>query len=369
MKDYYDYLVVGAGLYGATFAHMLHNAGYTVLVIDKRNTVGGNAADYVDEGITVHKYGAHIFHTSNDEVWKFVNKFTDFTQYQHNVKATYHGRVYSLPFNMNTFVELFGVKTPDEAKAVIKDEIASVPVKVVDNLEQKALTMVGPTIYKTLIKEYTEKQWGRPCKKLSPDIITRLPMRWTYDNNYFNDKYQGFPTCGYTKLVERMLDGVDVMLNTSLDDLIDYRNVAHKMLYTGPADELCNYQYGRLGWRSLRFDIRKLKTESIQGCPVMNYTSKEASFTRIIEFKHFLKEQSPYTIVCFEFPEEWKPGLEPYYPVNDFLNDALYKTYVQHLQMQDENILLGGRLGLYKYFDMDKTIAAAMDAATKEIWE
>lgn len=365
----YDYLVVGAGLYGATFARMMTNAGYKVLVIDKRDTVGGNAADYVDEGITVHKYGAHIFHTNSEEVWNFVNRFATFTHYQHNVKAMYHNRVYSLPFNMNTFTELFGVTTPDEAKAVIMNEIANVPVKPIDNLEQKALTMVGPTIYKKLIKGYTEKQWGRPCDKLSPDIISRLPMRWTYNNNYFNDFYQGFPIGGYTKLVKAMLNGIDVQLNTDLASIGDYKKVALKMLYTGPIDALCDYKLGTLQWRSLRFDIRKMHQENFQGCPVMNYTESNVKFTRIIEFKHFLNEKSPNTVVCFEFPKEWRQGDEPYYPINDIYNTTLYESYAQMLKLQDPNILLGGRLGLYKYFDMDKTIIAAMHAASGEIYD
>lgn len=362
-----DYLVVGAGLFGATFARMLAEVGWKCTVIDKRPRVGGNCADHRKHNILVHDYGAHIFHTSNEQVWAFVNRFATFKQYQHNVKAMCHGKVYSLPFNMNTFYQLFGTILPEQARDVIANEIEKANIDSLEGLEQRAVSLVGTTIYKTLIKEYTEKQWGKSCAELPASIINRLPLRFTYDDNYFNDKYQGLPVEGYTKLVENMLDheNINVILNKRYEKhkIVPTR----KMLYCGPIDEFFDYQLGKLEYRTLRFETESMPIDNFQGCPVMNYTSHEVSFTRILEYKHFLKDDSRFTIITREYPKAWQPGDEPYYPVNDERNAALYKQYIEIAKTLGDNVIFGGRLGLYKYYDMDKAIDAAMTFANSEI--
>lgn len=365
----YDYLVVGAGIFGATFARIMAEHGSKVLVIDKRSVVGGNCADYHECGITVHKYGAHIFHTNDKRVWTFVNTFGEFVQYQHNVKANYRGKVYSLPFNMNTFKEIFGVTTPAHAADAISSDISSADIDQFNGLEQRAIGLIGPTIFKTLVKEYTEKQWGKPCAELPASIIGRLPIRLTYDNNYFNDRYQGLPVEGYSELITEMLNEprITVELNTAYKDVV--KNVyAHKTLYCGPIDEFFDYKFGELEYRSLRFETENMPVENFQGCPVMNYTGHEVPYTRIIEHKHFKKEQSQFTVVTREYPVDWSKGDEPYYPVNDDKNMTLHRKYMQHADETCPDIIFGGRLGLYKYYDMDKAISAAMTFAESEIW-
>lgn len=377
MKQY-DYLIVGAGLYGATFANRMSAAGKRCLVIDKRSEVGGNCATERKYGITVHKYGAHIFHTNDKEVWSFVNQFAQFKQFQNNVKAIYEERVYSLPFNMNTFEQVFGTTTPDEAKKVIEAERSRVKLDgEPKNLEEQALSLVGPIIYKCFIKDYTEKQWGRACNELPPDIIKRLPLRFTYDNNYFNDFYQGLPICGYTKLVENMLEAlfcisnIEVQLNTDFysKSLKDWLEIADNIVFTGAIDEFFNYKFGELEWRSLTFKTTELSfNDNYQGCPVMNYCDKHSSHTRIIEHKHFLKEESPATIITAEYPQEYKRGLERYYPINNERNNTLYQMYAEEAAKL-KNIIFGGRLGTYKYLDMDKVIRLAMDDVRKELYK
>lgn len=363
-----DYLIVGAGLFGATFARMLAENGWKCTVIDKRSRVGGNCADHREHNILVHDFGAHIFHTNNKRVWDFVNRFATFKQYQHNVKAMYHGKVYSLPFNMNTFYQLFGAVLPDKAREVITSEIKNAHIDSLKGLEQRAVSLVGTTIYNTLVKEYTEKQWGKSCAELPASIINRLPLRFTYDNNYFNDTYQGLPIEGYTKLVENMLthENINVVLNTRYEKHVFAP--MRKTLYCGPIDEFFDYQLGKLEYRTLKFETESLPVDNFQGCPVMNYTSHDVPFTRILEYKHFLHDESRFTIITREYPKTWQPGDEPYYPVNDDKNTELYKQYVALAYEHESDVIFGGRLGLYKYYDMDKAIDAAMVFADAEIW-
>ena len=365
----YDYLIVGAGLYGATFARLAAERGCKCLVIDKRQRVGGNCADEFVNGIHVHKYGAHIFHTDYEQVWNFVNEFMDFVPYVHNVKAIYKDKIYSLPFNMNTFAELFGTIDPRHAKQQIEEEIAKAHIGIPTNLEEQAISLVGTTVYEKLIKHYTEKQWGTSCKNLSPDIIKRLPLRFTYNNNYFNDKYQGLPKDGYTAFVKQLLGHylIDVELTKNFFDINDPENIAKKIVFTGPIDAFFEYRLGELDWRTLRFETRKLDVENYQGAPVINYCDYKP-YTRIIEHKHFLKEKSPVTYITVEYPDEYHPGDEQYYPIDNTRNRAIYAKYCA-LAEKYPNVIFGGRLGTYKYFDMDDVIMQAMNDVEKEFNE
>ncbi len=357
----YDFLIVGAGLFGSVFARKLSDKGKKCLVIEKRSFVGGNCYTERDGEIIVHKYGAHIFHTSDVEIWNYVNKFAKFLPFINSPLANYNGKIYNLPFNMNTFYQLWGVVTPDEAKAKIQSQ--RIACKSPKNVEEQALSLVGEDVYKTLIKGYTEKQWGRSATDLPAFIIKRLPVRFTYDNNYFNDLYQGIPEEGYTKLVENLLSGIEVRLNTSYSDFLNGNDTATKVLYTGAIDEFFNYLYGKLEYRTLRFESERLQTDNFQGNAVVNYTSENVPYTRIIEHKHFLKTDCPYTVITREYPCAFKSGDEPYYPVNDEKNNALYQKYAE--LAEGSGVIFGGRLGQYKYFDMDKTVRAALDLAEK----
>ncbi|MGN0360317.1 MAG: UDP-galactopyranose mutase [Hominisplanchenecus sp.] len=363
----YDYLVVGAGLYGAVFAHEAKKAGKTCLVIDKRDHIAGNVYCENVDGIHVHRYGAHIFHTSNKEVWDYINQFAEFNNYVNSPMAIYKDEIYNLPFNMNTFSKMWGVKTPAEAKAKIDEQRAELHIEEPKNLEEQALSLAGRDVYEKLIKEYTEKQWGRPCTELPAFIIRRLPFRFMYDNNYFNDRYQGIPMGGYTRIVEKMLDGIEVRLNTDYFELIkECEKPADKILFTGMIDEFYGYQLGTLQYRTVRFETERLEMENYQGNAVVNYTSKEVPYTRIIEHKHFEFGKQPFTIISKEYSSEWKPGIEPYYPINDEKNNSLFARY-RELADQEEKVIFGGRLGNYKYYDMDKTIEAALALVKKEL--
>lgn len=362
----YDYLIVGSGLFGATFAYLSKRSGKRCLVIDKRSHLGGNV--YCDniEGINVHRYGAHIFHTSNKQVWDFVNSIVEFNRYTNSPVANYKGKLYNLPFNMNTFSKMWGVFTPAEARAKIDEQIAALNIGEPKNLEEQGLKLVGRDVFEKLIKGYTEKQWGKSCKDLPAFIIRRLPLRFTYDNNYFNDKYQGIAEGGYTKLAEKLLEGTEVKLNCNYFQFIAQNpDIAGKVLYTGMIDEYYGYRFGELEYRSLRFDTEKLNEENHQGNAVINYTERKVPYTRIIEHKHFERAQSPVTYITREYPVKWKRGDEPYYPVNDEKNNALYAKY-KELADGEKNVIFGGRLGQYKYYDMDKVIAAALDCAEKQ---
>ena len=368
----YDYLVVGAGLFGAVFAHEMALAGKRCLVIDKRSHIGGNVYTENVDGIQVHRYGAHIFHTSDKEVWDYVNKLTEFNNYINSPVAVYKDELYNLPFNMNTFSQLWGIRRPQEVKEKIASQIADLHIAEPKNLEEQALSLVGPDVYEKLIRGYTEKQWGRDCKELPAFIIKRLPLRFTYDNNYFNDRYQGIPFGGYTQMVEKLLEDVDVMTDT---DFCEYRkghaDQFKKVVYTGMIDEYFDYQFGHLQYRTVRFDTERIEEENYQGNAVVNYTQREVPYTRVIEHKHFAPEEErknpkDYTIISREYSEEWGPGSEPYYPVNDEKNGALYEKY-RELAEKEENVIFGGRLGLYRYYDMDKVIRAALDASEKEL--
>ena len=361
----YDYLIVGAGLYGVVFAHALHQAGKRVLVIDRRNHIAGNIYTENVHGINVHKYGAHIFHTSDKEVWEYVNRFAEFNNYVNSPVAVYHDELYNLPFNMNTFSKLWGIKTPAEAKAKIAEQVAELNITEPKNLEEQALSLVGRDVYEKLVKGYTEKQWGRDCKDLPAFIIRRLPCRFIFDNNYFNDRFQGIPMGGYTQMVEKMLDGVEVRLNVDYFDLIrEQPEIADKIVFTGCIDEFYQYKLGALQYRSVRFETEELDCDNYQGNAVVNYTAREVPYTRIIEHKHFEFGKQPTTIISREYSAEWKPGLEPYYPVNNEENAALYAQY-KELADRQGNVIFGGRLGQYKYYDMDKVIRAALDDLKK----
>ena len=372
MMNRYDYLVVGAGLYGAVFAHEAKKAGKRVLVIDKRSDVGGNVHTKLVEGINVHEYGAHIFHTNDDKVWKYITQFAEFNRYTNSPVANYKGELYSLPFNMYTFNKMWNVVTPDEAAAKIEEqrkEIKSAP----QNIEEQAISLVGRDIYEKLIKGYTEKQWGRDCKELPASIINRLPVRLTFDNNYFNAKYQGIPVGGYTKMVKKILDGVEVRLNEDyFANKEEYDKLAGKVIYTGAIDAYFNFCLGNLEYRSVRFETELLDTANYQGNAVVNYTDRETPFTRIIEHKwfEFGKDESgndiPKTVISREYSSEWKPGDEPYYPVNDKKNGELYAEY-RKLADKETNVVFGGRLGEYKYYDMDAVIASALRLCEREL--
>ena len=361
----YDYLIVGAGLYGAVFARELTQRGKSCLVIDRRNHVAGNIYTEKMAGINVHKYGAHIFHTSDREVWEYVNQFAEFNNYVNSPLAVYRDELYNLPFNMNTFSKMWGIRTPKEARQMIERQVAELGITEPQNLEEQALSLVGTDVYTKLIQGYTEKQWGRDCRELPAFIIRRLPCRFTYDNNYFNDRWQGIPIGGYTQMVEKMLEGADVLLQTDYFDLIrEQPEIAHTVVYTGCIDEFFGYRLGALKYRSVRFETEELPEENYQGNAVVNYTDREVPYTRVIEHKHFEFGKQPTTVISREYSAEWKPGLEPYYPVNDAENSALYAQY-QQLAAQQENVIFGGRLGQYRYYDMDKVIRAAMDEVKK----
>lgn len=352
----YNYLIVGAGLYGSIFTYEMNKKGKKCLVIDKRNHIGGNIYCENIEGINVHKYGAHIFHTSNKEVWEYINQFCEFNNYINSPIANYKGEIYNLPFNMNTFNKLWGVVTPKEAKVKIEEQKKEFSITEPKNLEEQAISLIGKDIYEKLIKGYTEKQWGRKATELPTFIIKRLPVRFTYDNNYFNDRYQGIPIGGYTKIIEKMLEGIEIKLNTNFFDNREYfENIAEKIVFTGMIDEFYNYKFGRLEYRSLRFETEILDEENYQGNAVVNYTEREIPYTRIIEHKHFEFGKQKKTVITKEYPSEWKEGEEPYYPVNDEKNNKLYEKY-RELAEKEKNVIFGGRLGEYKYYDMDKVI-------------
>ena len=356
----YDYLIVGAGLYGSIFAYEMNKQGKKCLVIDKRNHIGGNIYTEEIEGINVHKYGAHIFHTSNKEVWEYINQFGEFNNYINSPIANYKGEIYNLPFNMNTFNKLWGVKTPKEAQKKIEEQKKDYGIVEPKNLEEQAISLIGKDIYKKLVKGYTEKQWGRDAKELPSFIIKRLPVRFTYDNNYFNDRYQGIPIGGYTKIIEKMLEGIEVRLSSNFfDKREEYENTANKIVFTGMIDEYYNYCFGKLEYRSLKFETEVLNEENYQGNAVVNYTEREIPYTRIIEHKHFEYGQQEKTVITREYPSEWKEGDEPYYPVNNERNNELYLKY-KELAAREKKVIFGGRLGEYKYYDMDKIIEKAI---------
>ena len=372
---HYDFLIVGSGLFGATFAYKAKQAGKSCLVIDKRPHLGGNVYCEQIEGINVHKYGAHIFHTSNKEVWDFVNALVPFNRYTNCPVANYKGELYNLPFNMNTFYQMWGVRTPEEAMAKIESQKLKVKSDLNGrepaNLEEQALMLVGRDIYEKLIKGYTEKQWGRPCTELPAFIIRRLPLRFVFDNNYFNDLYQGIPVGGYNALIEHLLDGIDTRVNCDFfAEREELEALADKIVYTGPIDQFYGYRFGKLQYRTVRFETEMLNTSNYQGNAVINYTDRETPYTRIIEHKHFESfgqavYGNPKTIISREYSTEWQPGMEPYYPVNDDRNAALYTQY-KELADQEKNVVFGGRLAEYKYYDMAPTIEQAMRLA-KEV--
>ena len=363
----YDYLVVGAGLYGAVFAQQAASQGKSVLVVDKRPHIGGNVYTEEMEGINVHKYGAHIFHTNNKTVWDYVTRFAEFNRFTNSPVANYHGELYSLPFNMYTFNKMWGVVTPAEAEAKIEEQRKAAGITEPKNLEEQAISLVGTDIYEKLVKGYTEKQWGRPCDQLPAFIIKRLPVRFTFDNNYFNALYQGIPMGGYTKLVANLLEGIEVRLNTDyLEHKAELDSLARKVVYTGPIDAYFGYRLGALEYRSVRFETEVLDIPNFQGNAAVNYTDRETPWTRIIEHKWFEFGTQPKTVISREYSSEWKPGDEPYYPVNDEKNGALYEQYRQ-LAQGEENVIFGGRLGEYKYYDMDAVIASALELCGREL--
>ena len=363
----YDYLIVGAGLTGAVFAHEAKKIGKKCLVIDRRDHIAGNVYTEEVEGINVHRYGAHIFHTSMKDVWGYVNQFAEFNNYVNSPIANYKGEIYNMPFNMNTFSKMWGVVTPAEAKAKIQEQIDAEGIGEPQNLEEQALSLVGRDIFEKLVKGYTEKQWGRDCKDLPASIIKRLPCRFTYDNNYFNDRFQGIPMGGYTKMVANMLEGVEVRAGVEYKDLIaEQPDIADRVIYCGPIDSFYDYSLGQLEYRSLRFETEVLDETDHQGVAVMNYNEREVPYTRVIEHKHFEFGTQPKTVVTREYPADWKPGDEPYYPINDERNTALYEQY-RELADREGKVVFAGRLGGYKYYDMDKAIAAAFEVARAEL--
>ena len=359
----YDYLVVGSGLYGAVFAKEATDRGKKVLVIDKRPNVAGNIYTETVEGIHVHKYGAHIFHTNDTKVWKYITRFAEFNRFTNSPVANYHGELYSLPFNMYTFNKMWGVVTPEEAAAKIEEQRQTAGITEPKNLEEQAISLVGKDIFEKLVKGYTEKQWGRDCKELPSFIIRRLPVRYTYDNNYFNDLYQGIPIGGYNVMIHKLFEGCEI--ETGVDYLENreyYNSLGGTVVYTGTIDGFYDYCFGRLEYRSLRFETEVLEEENHQGVAVVNYTDRETPYTRIIEHKHFEFGTQPKTVITREYPVSWQEGMEPYYPVNDEKNQALYQKYAK-LAEKEENVIFGGRLGEYKYYDMDKVIESAMKKA------
>ncbi|MCG4851989.1 UDP-galactopyranose mutase [Acidaminococcus intestini] len=361
----YDYLIVGSGLFGSVFAHEMHKKGKSCLVLERRPHVGGNIYCENKDGINIHTYGAHIFHTSNKKVWDYVNQFVEFNNYVNSPVANYKGELYNLPFNMNTFTKMWGVVTPKEAAEKIAQQRAEAGITDPKNLEEQAISLIGTDIYTKLIKGYTEKQWGRSCKELPAFIIKRLPVRYTFDNNYFNDRYQGIPVGGYNKLIEGLLAGIEV--RTGVDYLKcrdEYKNIAKKIVYTGPIDEYFGYKLGTLEYRGLRFETERLEEENHQGVAVMNYTDRETPWTRIIEHKHFEFGTQPVTYVTKEYPADWQPGEEAYYPVNNARNQSLYEQYAA-LAQNEQNVIFGGRLAEYKYYDMDDVVESALNCVVK----
>ncbi len=376
MRKHYDYLIVGTGLYGSVFSHEMRKKGKKCLAIDKRDHIAGNIYTREVRGILVHEYGAHIFHTSDRKIWSYVNELAEFNHYINSPVAVYKDEVYNLPFNMNTFSKLWGIRTPAEAKEKIREQIEKLHITEPKNLEEQALSLAGTDVYEKLIKGYTEKQWGRDCRELPAFIIKRLPFRFVYDNNYFNDRYQGIPIGGYTRIVEKLLEGTEVMLNVEYKDFIARQKELKaqdrdyitwdKVLYTGMIDEYFDYCLGSLEYRSLRFEQEDMpECDNFQGNAVVNYTEREIPYTRIIEHKHFEFGKGEGTVITREYPAEWKPGDEPYYPVNNEKNDALFAKY-RELAEKEKGVIFGGRLGSYKYYDMDKVIAAALKAAESE---
>lgn len=377
MNTHFDYLVVGAGLFGSVFSREAGKRGKKCLVIDKRNHIAGNIYTSEKRGIHVHEYGAHIFHTSNREIWKYMNQFAEFNHFVNSPMAIYKGEIYNLPFNMNTFSKLWGIKTPEEAKARIRAQIDDLSIGEPRNLEEQALSLAGRDVYEKLIKGYTEKQWGRDCRELPAFIIKRVPLRFVYDNNYFTDPYQGIPIGGYTAIVEKMLEGTEVRLNTDFKDFVNSQKAAaeqgeefisyDKVVYTGMIDEYFDYCLGNLEYRSLRFEKEDMPDrDNYQGNAVINYTEREIPYTRVIEHKHFEFGKGEGTVITREYPVAWKPGDEPYYPINDERNNKLFADY-QKLAAQEKKVLFGGRLGQYRYYDMDKVIEAALDMVKTEL--
>lgn len=356
----YDYLIVGSGLFGSVFAYEATKRGKKCLVIDKRNHIGGNVYCENREGINIHKYGAHIFHTNNKKVWDYINRFVEFNNYINSPVANYHGEIYNMPFNMNTFSKIWNISTPQEAKSII-DKQRKIIKNEPKNLEEQAISLVGTDIYTKLIKGYTEKQWGRDCKDLPSFIIKRLPVRYTYDNNYFNARYQGIPIGGYNQIVEKLLVNCDVKLNVDfIEDRNRYKNIADKIIFTGAIDSYFDYKFGQLEYRGLHFKTARLEQDNYQGVAVMNFTAREVPYTRVIEHKHFEFGTQSVTYVTKEYPINWHLGEEAYYPVNDYKNQKLYQKY-HELAKQENNVIFGGRLGEYKYYDMDKTIESALN--------
>ncbi len=367
METSYDYLIVGAGLTGAVFAHEARKAQKRCLVIDRRTHIAGNIYTRREDGIDIHEYGAHIFHTSLEPVWRYVNRFAEFNNYINAPVAVYGEELYNLPFNMNTFSKMWGIRTPAEARAIIEEQKAACAVEEPQNLEEQALSLVGRDVYEKLVRGYTEKQWGRSCTELPASIIKRLPVRFTYDNNYFNDRYQGIPVDGYTALVEELLEGTEVRCGVEFRELIaEQPSIATRIIYTGPIDEYFDYRLGNLEYRSLRFETERLEEENWQGNAVVNYTERAVPYTRIIEHKHFTFGAQPVTFITREYPASWQPGDEPYYPINDERNTELYERYAE-LAREEGDVVFAGRLGGYKYYDMDKAIDAAFDLVKAEL--
>ncbi len=365
MKQY-DYLIVGSGLFGSVFAYEAAQKGKKCLVLEKRSHTGGNVYCENTQGITVHKYGAHIFHTSNKRVWEYVNRFCEFNNFINSPIANYKGEIYNLPFNMNTFSKMFGVVTPEQARAVIESQRAEIKGEP-KNLEEQAISLVGRDIYEKLIKGYTEKQWGKDCRDLPPFIIKRIPVRYTYNNNYFNDRYQGIPEGGYNRIIDKLLENAEVRLNTDfLSDKEGFLSLASKCVFTGTVDSYFGYSLGKLGYRSLRFESEILNIPDFQGVAVVNYNEREVPYTRIIEHKHFEFGTQPVTVITREYPESLKEGAQPYYPINDEENEKLYEKY-SLLAKNEKNVIFGGRLGSYKYYDMDKCIEAALSLCEREL--
>lgn len=362
----FDYLIVGSGLFGSIFAYEATKKGNKCLIIDKRSHVGGNIYCENKEGIDIHKYGAHIFHTNNKDVWEYINQFVDFNNYVNSPVANYRGEIYNLPFNMNTFSKMWNIATPQEAKAII-DKQKQVIKDEPKNLEEQAISLVGTDIYTKLIKGYTEKQWGRDCKKLPAFIIKRLPVRYTYDNNYFNARYQGIPIGGYNQIIEKLLDNCDVELNVDfIEQREKYQNIASKIIFTGAIDSYFDYKFGQLEYRGLRFETERLEQDNYQGVAVMNFTDRMIPYTRVIEHKHFEFGTQSITYITKEYPEDWYLGKEAYYPVNDNKNQKLYQKYLE-LAKQENNVIFGGRLGEYKYYDMDKVIESVLNLLKRVI--
>lgn len=362
----YDYLIVGAGLYGAVFAHEAAGRGKSCLVIDKREHIAGNIYTKEIEGIQVHEYGAHIFHTSEKKIWDYVNQFAEFNHYINSPVAVYGDELYNLPFNMNTFSKMWGIRTPREAREKIAGQIAGLHITEPKNLEEQALSLVGEDVYRKLVKGYTEKQWGRDCAELPAFIIRRLPLRFTYDNNYFNDRYQGIPTGGYTAMIGKMLENIPVRLGVDyLEHKAEFDDMAKRVIYTGQIDRYFDYCEGVLAYRTVRFTHEVLDCDNYQGNAVVNYTGREVPYTRIIEHKHFEFGKQPKTVISKEYPDEWHTGEEPYYPVNDEKNNAVYEAY-RRLAMREKKVVFGGRLGEYRYYDMDQVVGRALEMTEKE---